>query len=347
VKGWSRVDGPSSPYRQWGMAWRLHFTPDDLIRTRVATPAGPLAETMFGLAMLRCTRQTPIGFEPWRRRSLARVSAPMRPLSTLVPRGSTGVDLWTLTGAAVTIDDAVAALVKVPRDDLAAEMEAFDWKRRLPAAAWSVVVEDGEGRARLAAAMHESFRALLGPYWQRVDSHLGAERSWLGQIMMTGGVEALLATLYPPRIRWRRPVLEIFAPIDCDIHLAGRGLWLVPSVFVGECPLILTDLRDPAATPRLVFPVGVEVAGGTLLEAGPAGSLALGALVGHTRAAALRAIGDGCTTTELARWIGVSAAAASQHASVLRAAGLIVTRRRGGTVRHALTPLGASLIAST
>ena len=39
-----------------------------------------------------------------------------------------------------------------------------------------------------------------------------------------------------------------------------------------------------------------------------------------------------------------SLAAASQHASVLRGAGLIVTRRQGGAVLHVLTPLGAELL---
>ncbi len=42
--------------------------------------------------------------------------------------------------------------------------------------------------------------------------------------------------------------------------------------------------------------------------------------------------------------MGISLAAASQHASVLRNAGLITTRRRGSAVLHVLTPLGAELL---
>jgi len=71
---------------------------------------------------------------------------------------------------------------------------------------------------------------------------------------------------------------------------------------------------------------------------------ALAALVGRNRAAVLQSIADGCTTTELARRVGISLAAASQHASVLRGAGLIATRRQGGAVLHVLTPLGAELL---
>jgi len=37
-------------------------------------------------------------------------------------------------------------------------------------------------------------------------------------------------------------------------------------------------------------------------------------------------------------------AAASQHASVLRGAGLIASHRQGSAVLHVLTPLGAELL---
>jgi DNA-binding transcriptional ArsR family regulator len=58
----------------------------------------------------------------------------------------------------------------------------------------------------------------------------------------------------------------------------------------------------------------------------------------------LRAVADGCTTTELAYRVGISPSAASQHASVLREAGLIITCRQGSAVLHVLTPLGAELL---
>ena len=95
----------------------------------------------------------------------------------------------------------------------------------------------------------------------------------------------------------------------------------------------------------VIFPV-TTVTG--LVSARPAGRNAMAALarlVGKTRALALASIGDGCTTTELAARMGASIAGASQHAGVLRDAGLIVTVRQGGAVLHTLTPLGAQLLA--
>jgi len=42
--------------------------------------------------------------------------------------------------------------------------------------------------------------------------------------------------------------------------------------------------------------------------------------------------------------VGISLAAASQHASVLRDAGLITTHRQGSAVLHVLTPPGTELL---
>lgn len=70
----------------------------------------------------------------------------------------------------------------------------------------------------------------------------------------------------------------------------------------------------------------------------------LAALLGRTRAKALRAVAAGCTTTELARALGVAPPTASEHATVLRTARLISTRRHRNAVLHTLTPLGAALL---
>lgn len=80
------------------------------------------------------------------------------------------------------------------------------------------------------------------------------------------------------------------------------------------------------------------------LHAGGEPAAGLTALLGRTRAKALRANAVGCTTTELARALGVAPATASEHATVLRNARLISTRRHRNAVLHTLTPLGAALL---
>lgn len=70
----------------------------------------------------------------------------------------------------------------------------------------------------------------------------------------------------------------------------------------------------------------------------------LSALLGATRAAVLEAIADGGSTTDLALRLGISPSSASEHAAVLRGAGLTVSIRSRNQVRHRLTPLGAALL---
>ncbi|MFC4086065.1 ArsR/SmtB family transcription factor [Amycolatopsis samaneae] len=76
----------------------------------------------------------------------------------------------------------------------------------------------------------------------------------------------------------------------------------------------------------------------------PARRHALATLLGATRARVLEATETGCTTTGLSRTLAISAASASYHTTILRAAGLIETHRAGYAVRHEITALGAALL---
>jgi DNA-binding transcriptional ArsR family regulator len=157
--------------------------------------------------------------------------------------------------------------------------------------------------------------------------------------MSGAGVEELLGRLHPSA-RWNSPVLEISGFPDRDLHLEGRGLRLQPSVFCWKTP---TKLHDPQLQPVLVYPV--QHAPGLLRRtSADKRSQPLAALLGTTRAAALEAIADGCTTTELAQRCQISLAGASRQAGILRDAGLISTRRAGQAVRHDLTLLGRAVL---
>ncbi|HEY3478815.1 MAG TPA: winged helix-turn-helix domain-containing protein, partial [Streptomyces sp.] len=82
------------------------------------------------------------------------------------------------------------------------------------------------------------------------------------------------------------------------------------------------------------------------LDAEPGPSLA--ALLGRTRARVLVTVaGARCNTSELAERTGTSLATASQHASVLRASGLITSSRSGKSQIHEVTPLGLGLIRAS
>jgi DNA-binding transcriptional ArsR family regulator len=180
----------------------------------------------------------------------------------------------------------------------------------------------------------EVWRRAVAPYWDRLVSHLEAECDARGRVTMAGGVQELLATLHP-RISWRNPVLTVPGGPD-----------LCPSVFLSHRPGMVVRPRPNDERVLLVYGVSLaprvaERIWGTPQREQPA---SLNALVGRTRAAALRVLRVGCTTSQLADRLGISAAGASQHASVLRAAGLITTRRFRNTVLHTVTPLGIALL---
>jgi DNA-binding transcriptional ArsR family regulator len=161
----------------------------------------------------------------------------------------------------------------------------------------------------------------------------------------------MLATLHPD-VRWKAPVLEVRGPRSGDIYLGGRGLVLAPSLFLGQGATVLEEVRRDGGRLVLAFPAALDPAtapamwslDGTPDPAPRDPGEALGALVGRTRAAVLKALADACTTTELAQRLGISPAGASQHTSVLREAGLVASRRSRNMVLHSVTPLGLAMI---
>ncbi|GGX88686.1 hypothetical protein GCM10010358_48300 [Streptomyces minutiscleroticus] len=117
----------------------------------------------------------------------------------------------------------------------------------------------------------------------------------------------------------------------------------MPSVFCHRTPVTLID---PELPPALVYPV---VQSPVLFAdpTAPAPDNALARLLGPNRAAVLRAAAEGGTTGELASRVGVSRSSASEHATVLRDAGLIVSARHRNAMIHTCTPLGRSMLRST
>ncbi|CAL9506965.1 ArsR/SmtB family transcription factor [Streptomyces sp. enrichment culture] len=298
---------------------RIHFTGTDFARVRLRSSTGPLTEGVFALRLLTHPSSGDT-YTRWRvalRTSLrgnARAVLSMRPDRTAEPLlrllERTGHDGTAPAGRGGDGDGGVQEIT------------------RLALTAW---------------------RAGVYPYWEHMRGRLDAVCAAHGRIAATGGVEHLLSTLHP-RIRWKAPVLEIDGGPDRDIHLDGRGLVLKPSVFLpGEAGRVVACERDSGQT-VLVFAADPVLVDGwdELPEAGDTGddgeSRALSALVGQTRAAALRVLTDTSTNSELAARLGVSPGVASRHATVLRETGLITTRRVGSSALHTVTPLGMALL---
>jgi hypothetical protein len=218
------------------------------------------------------------------------------------------------------------------------------WARNLP--------YDRDLRERLYGGLSLLYQRLLAPYWPRLTDVYNADRAVRLRHFLAGGVDNLLAQANPGWIRWNPPVLEIrmVNGIDSDAYPGGEGILLVPSVFA------IRSVVDTAAKPQpiVTYPACHDQPLGNLTtfipqNTTPGTTTALTALLGTTRAAVLTTIAErpGCGTTQLAKALNIANASASQHATVLRAAGLIHTVRYRNTALHSPTTLGNALLNTT
>ncbi|MEU9421113.1 winged helix-turn-helix domain-containing protein [Streptomyces sp. NPDC048272] len=325
---------------------RIHFTAEDLARTRVAATIGVAAETYHSLELLRENRDDP-HFRSWRSALAGQLGPDTRPLTSLLPVRGPGLDLLALMGDVPSLEHAVDNLLHAPVSRIRREFEGVDFHpRHLP---WARRLSEGDPEARreLATALRACHHLTVEPYWHKGRPELVALSSRYTDAVLEGGVDLLLRSLCTPLVRWCPPTLEAPYPRKVEVRLRGRGLIITPTVFSPRAVSLLWDPLDSEQPPRLTVPALRE----PLVGAGPAdpddpAGRNLESLLGRTRAAALRVTAEGSTTTELARRLDVSVAAASQHARVLRNANLITTSRRGGSVLHLITPLGIALLGA-
>ncbi|WUT08613.1 helix-turn-helix domain-containing protein (plasmid) [Streptomyces sp. NBC_00704] len=327
---------------------RIHFTAEDLVRTRVARTIGVAAET-FDSVKLLTDRDTSLAFRRWHVSVRGRLGEQAGPLAALMPGRGPLLDAMSLMGDTASIDEAVDNLMAAPRALMRIELENIDFRPVHRSWARNLVDGDREARVQVAAALRACHRITVAPYWSRVRSHLGEVRAAYVGTMADGGVEQLLTTLCGSLVRWRPPVLEVVHPHDADIHLNGRGLVIAPTVFSTQQVELLFPPMDPARAPILAVPTLSGTSLDTALWEGVGESTApsLDDLLGRTRAAVLRATVGGCGTTELARRLNISPATASHHARVLRNARLVTTRHEGKTVLHTVTSLGIALLGQS
>lgn len=319
---------------------RIHFTGRDLGAVRTAAGPDPLWETILSFHRLR-DRRGALAFGEWRTETRVRLKGETRLLGALVPQRGYFPDFLTPPEGRSGLKEGLEALRATPGDQVRTELALLgSGSPALPARIGALSEDDPAELGRLAGALRAYHRAAVEPYWPHIRARAEADRVVRGRALLDGGADELLATL-PPVIRWRAPVLEADYPVDRELFLDGRGLLLQPSFFCRGTPVVY---RDPTLPPVLVYPVTHVDAPTAAGHRGRGTGPSLGRLVGRTRSAVLGAIEHGTTTSELARRAGVSLASASQHACVLREAGLVVTLRHGNAVLHTLTPLGAALL---
>ena len=231
------------------------------------------------------------------------------------------------------LDQALDKVLSTPVKQIRTELAEMRW----PTTPSPWVHDLARGRRDAFEDLVEAMRVyhddVLAPLWPAIQKAASAELTARARQLAVHGSEATLNSLHP-QIRWRDGALDVHAPGQRDIDLDGRGLRLMPSIW--------TRSAVPVAwrQPTLVFPIRpgswAQLSGGNDHDR-------LGAVLGTTRARVLQVLTTEHTTSELARAVGISAASASTHASALRGAGMVITRRDGAAVRHVLTDLGRAV----
>jgi DNA-binding transcriptional ArsR family regulator len=321
---------------------RIWFTAEDLARTRVVVP-DPFAETLFSLVTMRFGRH----MGEWRHQVWSSLTPQLQPLLGILPRPGAMLDLITVTGPSASMDEGLDRLQALPSRVLDPEIDYFARTAGgIPGPLRPLLLHDRASRRDLADRLREYHDIAVAPFWSWLRGVLDTERTCAGQVLLDEGFDALFGRLAAGRLRWQPPVLEVVRPVQPapetgpDHHLGGRGLLLVPSAFFWPGPVLFHTMhRDRPDV--LAYPVAAATNG----TFGPASvDRGLVELFGRTRAKVLTAAAGGVSSTELARRAGISLASASEHAAVLRTAGLLRTERVGRSVRHTVTGLGARLL---
>ncbi|MEV6673960.1 DUF5937 family protein [Streptomyces sp. NPDC051162] len=323
------------------MPYRMRFGADDLLRCRFAI--SPLWETHQAVyTLLSPERQ---GYHlPWLRRCReAAAGLDLSPITLLNPVRGYHPDFLCPPpeGPLASFEEELARVrttgLDVVRRELARSLADTPGAARTSAGR-VMLADPGAALRQLTALLEQAWHALLAPDWPRLRALLEADVAFHARRLAEGGLEALFADLHP-RLVWSGDTLSITRPGEHCRELGGGGLTLVPSAF--SWPEVIGGFEPPWPT-TVVYPAR-GIAG---LWATPDADTAeaLVRLLGANRAALLTDLAEPASTTALAHRHGLALSSVSAHLSVLRAAGLLTSRRQGHQVLYERTPLGTALV---
>jgi DNA-binding transcriptional ArsR family regulator len=321
----------------------------DLAATRFAI--SPLSETVRAVQLLG-DRETPAVNVPWVR--WARSELGWRPLR--LPR------LWPLIVNGLPthpeflvpapesrmpeLEAELARLRATPAEAVRASLHRVWEGHPWPESAKELAARPRESLAEIAAEIGECHDRVIAPHWERIRPVLEADIAYRAGLLAGGGARSLFSDLHPD-LRWSGGTLTLTdtdqGPSPFKITLGPDGVVLMPSIFnwpqvsLSRATSTQTIMLYPARGAATVWESGA-LAGGR--------EDAAEALLGAPRVRLLTALRSPATTTALARRLGVTPSAVSQHLAVLHRGGLVDKRRSGRAVLYQTTALGLALLGA-
>lgn len=238
-------------------------------------------------------------------------------------------------GMAQTIDDDLAVLTGTDPETVRREVDEIRALRR-PAPDVAAVLDDAAFVDRLADALRRAWEVLLAPDWPRVRAVLERDVRFRAERLGEEGWSAAVAGMHR-QLTWTGDAIVADRPTEVHEDLRGRGLLLVPSVFIGQG---LAIYGEGGWQPAIVYPAR---GAGLVFEEAAVPTDPLAPLLGRTRAGLLLALETPSSTTQLAALTGASIGATGDHLKVLLDAGLVSRARVARSVVYRRTPLGDAL----
>lgn len=303
----------------------------------------PLAEVGSSLRLLGEPRPAHL-HGPWLRQVRERLAGlDLDLLLAIAPPGKWAPNFLfpRATGPHTTLADQLAVVLTLSPDELRRDLETVWSGRELPRPARRVIDAGPRGPGLICEAIWNYWDAAIAPYWVRICGVLEDDVSYRASMSLRGGLFDLLNDLHP-EVNLDADRLTIDKPQHGDSTYQGALLTLVPSVFVW--PRLIVGHETPGAFELTYAARGV----GRVWEGVEPREQAedrLGALLGRTRATILALVEVPMSTTQIARNLGQSPGSISQHLSILRESGMVVSWRTGRSVLYRQTPLATSLLA--
>jgi len=317
------------------------FSLRDLARTRFAL--SPLWEVVAGVRVLKHPAEHPL-HRPWSTQAARRLAGSgldWQLLADLVPDPPRAIPAFVAPPPTTSVADLgleLAVLRATPPERVTESLAG----PRAPRSARTdrLRADPRRGLAELAELIEAFWEIALAPHWPRMRSLLEGDVLHRARLFAEHGADRLLGDLGSD-VTWDEDTLYVgHRYVRGSRQLGGRGLLLVPSVFVW--PQVFS-LITPHWQPTLRYPPrGVA----TLWERRSALPEALAAVVGRSRARLLAELDTPATTTDLARRTGATAGGVSQHLSALRRAGLVDAHRSGRYVLYVRTEAAETLLAA-
>jgi DNA-binding transcriptional ArsR family regulator len=240
------------------------------------------------------------------------------------------------------LDAELEAVRATPASLIAKEMTDYHFDPRLRDLQ---ALADGDDRAKnhIANGLHHIHHTTFGRDWNDAKALLRADITRRTNEMGRRGIDHVLSTLHP-RLSYHHGVLTVHSPRDSsDIIANGHGLILVPTIIPTRSLAIKTNPRDPVV---LIYPIGDRRPFGSAAQSVRSIERRLGRVVGQSRASIMLTLLSypNLCTSQLAERCGIATSSASEHATVLRDAGLVESYRMRNRMLHSLTSLGIHLV---